>query len=99
MSSMMMTPQHPDWDEFVNRLTEALAGPTAIAGNPEPDSVVTAAIRGCNGHGRGAPFESARAVLLNMDVDVAASLAFFEEHGGYCDCEILLNVPEDEEEH
>ena len=26
------------------------------------------------------------------NVDVAASLKFFSEHGGYCDCEILLNV-------
>jgi hypothetical protein len=26
------------------------------------------------------------------NVDIPASIAFFEEHGGYCDCEILLNV-------
>jgi hypothetical protein len=25
-------------------------------------------------------------------VDIPASLEYFEEHGGYCDCEILLNV-------
>ncbi len=25
-------------------------------------------------------------------IDVAASLAFFEEHGGYSDCEVAMNV-------
>jgi uridine phosphorylase len=32
------------------------------------------------------------ALLLDYDVDVAASLAYFEEHGGYCDCEVVFNV-------
>jgi hypothetical protein len=27
-----------------------------------------------------------------MDVDVDKSIAYFREHGGYCDCEILFNV-------
>ena len=35
----------------------------------------------------------AKAIMTTMpDIDVAGSLAFFEEHGGYCDCEILFNV-------
>jgi hypothetical protein len=25
-------------------------------------------------------------------INVEVSLAYFEDHGGYCDCEILLNV-------
>jgi hypothetical protein len=25
-------------------------------------------------------------------INVEASLAYFKDHGGYCDCEILLNV-------
>jgi Protein of unknown function (DUF2695) len=25
-------------------------------------------------------------------IDIKASIAYFEEHGGYCDCEILYNV-------
>jgi hypothetical protein len=24
--------------------------------------------------------------------DVGASLAYFEQHGGYCDCEVIFNV-------
>jgi hypothetical protein len=86
----LMTPQHAGWSEFVDRLTEALAGPEALAGDNA--SVVRAAMRGCNGHVGTSPFESARAVLANMEMDVAASLEFFEAHGGSCDCEILLNV-------
>jgi hypothetical protein len=34
----------------------------------------------------------AEPVLKDMGADVAESLAYFEHHGGYCDCEILLNV-------
>jgi len=35
----------------------------------------------------------ATAVMYRMgDIDVASTLAYFEDHGGYCDCEILLNV-------
>jgi hypothetical protein len=26
------------------------------------------------------------------DIDIPATLAFFEQHGGYCDCEIVANV-------
>ena len=35
----------------------------------------------------------AKDIMAKMgNVDIEASLEFFEEHGGYCDCEILLNV-------
>jgi Protein of unknown function (DUF2695) len=35
----------------------------------------------------------AKKVLAEMgDVDIPASLEYFENHGGYCDCEILFNV-------
>ena len=35
----------------------------------------------------------ARQVMSGMgNVDIAGSLEYFEERGGYCDCEILLNV-------
>ena len=35
----------------------------------------------------------ARKILESMGgVDVEASLTYFSEHGGYCDCEILFNV-------
>jgi hypothetical protein len=41
----------------------------------------------------------ARAILETMpDIDIEASFAFFEEYGGYCDCEILFNVVREYEE-
>jgi hypothetical protein len=31
--------------------------------------------------------------MKNMGrVDIDGSIAFFQEHGGWCDCEILFNV-------
>jgi len=35
----------------------------------------------------------AKKLLTSMKcVDVEASLEYFSDHGGYCDCEILMNV-------
>ena len=35
----------------------------------------------------------AEAVLTELGgIDIDGTLAFFREHGGYCDCEILFNV-------
>jgi hypothetical protein len=35
----------------------------------------------------------AKAVMTSMGgIDIEKTLAFFESRGGYCDCEILLNV-------
>jgi hypothetical protein len=35
----------------------------------------------------------ARQVLAFMGMDVDTSLAYFESRGGFCDCEVLMNVP------
>jgi Protein of unknown function (DUF2695) len=35
----------------------------------------------------------AEAVMTKMgNIDLEASIDYFEEHGGYCDCEIIMNV-------
>jgi hypothetical protein len=35
----------------------------------------------------------AKQVMSEMGgVDIPASIEYFEEHGGFCDCEILFNV-------
>lgn len=36
--------------------------------------------------------DNAKYLLQDYDVDIEASLKYFEDHGGYCDCEILMNV-------
>ena len=45
---------------------------------------------GCDGD-RAHPH--AKAAMTNMgNVDIEASLDYFQHHGGHCDCEILFNV-------
>ena len=76
----MITPGHPRWDEFLDRLT----GPRALD------------VRGGGWHCAGGEDKrQSRRILLVMGLSpaaVAANLAFFERHGGYCDCEVWMNV-------
>jgi len=50
----------------------------------------------CNFHNNGwnchGDHRYAKQLLERFDVDVEGSLAYFEENGGYCDCEIVFNV-------
>ena len=49
---------------------------------------------GCDGD-REHVHRCAKAVMHKMGrINIEASLSYFEDHGGYCDCEILLNVHE-----
>lgn len=78
----VMTPDHARWEEFCNRLS----GPEACDFKADPVSGFTWKCKG------GMDKTFAEAILPDFDVDVPASLAFFESHGGHCDCEILFNV-------
>jgi hypothetical protein len=75
-----MTPENPRWNEFINALDKM------------------GAKFGCDGDGTGGfnprhIHRHAKTVMEDMgNVDIKGSLAFFCEHGGYCDCEILWNV-------
>ena len=76
-----MTTGHPRWEEFAERLE-----------GPE----------GCNFRGKdrypvwdcqaGKDKTFARMILEDMEMDVEKSCAYFEEHGGWCDCEIVFNI-------
>jgi len=85
--SEIMTPEHPRWDEFADALS------AAINAQNEPG------VSDCK-H----TFDSTRQVLAEMgvDVNVEATIKYFELKGGFCDCEVLLNLdtnePTDEEE-
>lgn len=74
-----MTPQHFRWPEFINRLK----GPEGCNFAEDEDGKIT---WDCNGLGLAA------AILSSMDMDIEASLEYFREHGGHCDCEIVFNV-------
>ena len=72
----IMTPKHEKWDEFC----EELAG-SNYCDFTEDDHWK------CNG-----TLNKSKEILSRYDVDIEASLDYFMENGGYCDCEVLFNV-------
>lgn len=90
MKQQLMTPDHPRWEEFIQRLEGPegcdFQGEYDDEGELIPDSVKWQ----CAG---GEDKSKAVAILKTMpEIDIAASLSFFEEQGGFCDCEIVFNV-------
>ena len=84
---MVMTAEHERWEEFCERL----GGPEGCNFREAEDGRT---IWNCNG---GTDKSLATAILEQMGgFDIPASLAYFEANGGYCDCEILFNVPREE---
>jgi hypothetical protein len=81
----VMTPDHERWEEFCVRLE----GPEGCDFKRDEDGRPTWRCAA------GSDKTRARAVLSAMgfdEGDIEASCEFFEQHGGYCDCEILFNV-------
>ena len=81
----IMTPKHPKWREFIKRL----CGPEGlnfkkVDGRWEwsCDNTMERPI--------------AHRILTEHypEVDVEATMQYFDDHGGYCDCEIVHNVDE-----
>jgi len=80
----LVIPGHPLWDSFV----QVLGGPDACNFR----KVYGETRWTCKG-GRNKDF--ATKILKAMKVpeqQITETLAYFEAHGGYCDCEILFNV-------
>lgn len=90
-ASSTMTETHPRWEEFCDRLNMALRGAA-------PREDMWAFVRGCNSRSHPTPYATARAILAQMNMDVEASLRYYGDRGGNCDCTILLNVEETEED-
>jgi hypothetical protein len=82
-AKFVMKPTHPLWEKFCERL----GGPEGCDFQPHPTKCMTFKCEG---------LDAATRILRNMGADVDASLEYFAENGGYCDCEILLNVDRDE---
>lgn len=79
---MTMTLDHPRFAEFIERLS----GPEACDFRHEP---VTWCCKG------GTDKTFTVTILRNMGFGedaIRSSCAYFEARGGYCDCEIVLNV-------
>lgn len=78
-----MTPKHPKWTEFA----ALMEGPQGCNFRKDDKGETT---WDCNAK-QERPI--ARRLLAGFDgVDVEKSLAYFDMHGGYCDCEIAFNV-------
>ncbi len=79
----LMTPQHPLWRQFCERL----GGPEGCAFHEDASEKIRWKCRGGNDHG--AAFE----ILNTMPgVDVRGTLKWMRENGAGCDCEILFNL-------
>ena len=79
-----MTPSHPRWREFAERL----AGPEGCDIREDDAGELHWC---CSAHTR----EKAVAILRAMgisDAELLETLDYFDRNGGYCDCEILFNV-------
>jgi hypothetical protein len=86
MSALILTPDNHRWPEFMHKLGEAL-----FAERDEDDRRTSR----CEHDHR-----FATKIMTEMgDIDIPASIAYFEEHGGYCDCEIGFNVDPEVAKH
>jgi hypothetical protein len=89
-----MTPDHPRWAEFLERLE----GPEGCNFHEDEDGEeywYCANDAGFNPTTPELVHVFSRAVLLKMGLSqeaIAASIEYFREHGGYCDCEVIWNV-------
>jgi len=79
----IMTRKHSKWEEFCARLE----GEEGCDFKKNEEGRVTWKCGGGNDK------SFAIAILKEMgNIDIDASISYFDEHGGYCDCEILFNV-------
>ena len=82
----IMDRSHPRWEEFLQRLE----GPEGCDFREDELGNVTWRCVGGNNK------DFAIKILKDMGgIDIEKSLAFFDDNGGHCDCEILFNVASD----
>lgn len=78
MGKTIMSPDHPDWNEFVMCMMDLES-----CDRVPKDTELT-----CDGTQR-----ITRLVLETFkDIDIEATLEYFQEFGGYCDCEVNMNT-------
>lgn len=72
-----MTAEHELWEEFIYMLGTSIDLKFDKGGFTSK----------CNSWSR----PHATKILEELGADVPSSMAYFEKHGGFCDCEILVN--------
>lgn len=83
---MIMSPEHPEWKKFV----ELLQGEEGCNFREDKERGV---VWRCGG-GYSKVYATDILTRYFPDIDMDETLAYFEAHGGHCDCEILFNVDE-----
>ncbi len=79
----LMWPGYAGWKDFL----EKLEGPDGCDFKKDENGKITWRCKG------GKDKTLATEIMQSMgDVDIPASLAYFEQLSGFCDCEILFNV-------
>jgi hypothetical protein len=79
-----MTLEHERWQEFADRL----AGPDGCNFHEGEDGI----LRWKCGGGRDKSLTLKALESMGSDIDIPATLVYFDEHGGHCDCEVIFNV-------
>ena len=88
MTAEILTPASPRWPLFVRLLSDTLT-----------EEMPEGTWRCGNTDGSGSKHRYAEAVMAELGgIDIDGTLEFFEEHGGHCDCEIMLNVDPDSDD-
>ena len=77
MEKEILTPKHRYWSALHFRLDQMVN--THIEGKPVFD---------CNHNLR----HTIKILKSLPNIDVEGTVKFLEEHGGFCDCEVLMNV-------
>jgi Protein of unknown function (DUF2695) len=83
-----MTPDHSLWDEFIDRLN----GPEGCNFELKESGAERSLTWECDAAGA---FPISRQILGDWGFsleEIEESLSYFQEHGGYCDCEMVLKV-------
>ena len=77
MSELILTPASDRWAEFMFKLNRALSVDVEDSRSS------------CCEHNH----QHAKEIMEEMGgIDIPKSIAFFQDNGGYCDCEICFNV-------
>ncbi len=74
-----MHPNHELWDEFIDRLWDAIDFEWEEGSDFKSTCVPSTHIH-------------CREILIHMDADAEASIAHFKNNGGGCDCEVIVNM-------
>ena len=88
MNLGLMKPEHPRFEEFLDRLY----GPEGCNWREEIPGDDESITWDCDSEDRSRP--RCRKILAAMgasDADIEASLSAFDDFGGRCDCEVMMN--------